>query len=418
MHIAFVVGKFPKLSKTFILSQITGLIERGYEVDIYADPLGYVPSKVHPAITKYKLFEKIYYPPSFPSNSFKRLLKAILCLLVSNWAHPLRLIRLLLFSDGNFQNRLKIWIYSSMPSLQCSSYDVIHCHFAGNYEYAFQIQTISSPNAKIVTTFHGYDVNVAGAICEAGNYQKLFARGNIYTANTSFTAKKASLLGCPPENIVILPVGLEIEKYPFASRSVQPGETIKLLSVGRLVEKKGIEYGLKAVAKVLSLNPDIALEYLIVGEGELQGRLESLAQKLGISNHVRFLGAMAQDELKTVYDSAHLFMLPSVTAANGDMEGQGLVLQEAQCAGLPVLSTLHNGIPDGVLDNQSGYLVPERDADALAEKINHLIKHPEIWPDMGRVGRKYVEEHYDINKLNDELVHIYEQLLIEPGSET
>jgi colanic acid/amylovoran biosynthesis glycosyltransferase len=120
---------------------------------------------------------------------------------------------------------------------------------------------------------------------------------------------------------------------------------------------------------------------------------------------------MTQDEVRELYADSHIFILSSVTAANGDREGQGLVLQEAQAMGLPVLSTLHNGIPDGVLDGESGFLVPEKDADALAEKLTYLIENPENWPEMGLAGRKFVEERYDINKLNDRLVKIYEQIL-------
>jgi colanic acid/amylovoran biosynthesis glycosyltransferase len=92
-------------------------------------------------------------------------------------------------------------------------------------------------------------------------------------------------------------------------------------------------------------------------------------------------------------------------------EGQALVLQEAQAMGLPVLSTLHNGIPEGLLDGKSGFLVPEKDVEALAEKLNYLIDRPEEWPQMGKAGRQYVENRYNITNLNNQLVEMYRQLL-------
>ena len=104
-------------------------------------------------------------------------------------------------------------------------------------------------------------------------------------------------------------------------------------------------------------------------------------------------------------------MLASVTASDGDMEGQGLVLQEAQAVGLPVVSTLHNGIPDGVLNGVSGYLVPEGDAHALAERVEYLIEHPGVWPEMGRCGREFVEKNYNIQMLNNKLIEIYRESL-------
>ncbi len=85
-------------------------------------------------------------------------------------------------------------------------------------------------------------------------------------------------------------------------------------------------------------------------------------------------------------------------------------MQEAQARGLPVLSTLHNGIPDGVLDGESGFLVPERDVDALAAKLSYLVEHPQNWTKMGQAGRTFVEKNYDINRLNDQLVEIYQQI--------
>jgi len=146
-------------------------------------------------------------------------------------------------------------------------------------------------------------------------------------------------------------------------------------------------------------------------DGPLRGKLKNLTKQLGISGHVRFLGAKTRDQIIKLYSKAHIFMLSSIRNQNGSEEGQGLVLLEAQSVGLPVVATRVGGIPESVVDGKSGFLVPERDVDALAEKLIYLIEHPEIWPEMGRAGRAFVEINYDINKLNDRLVEIYQQLL-------
>ncbi len=85
------------------------------------------------------------------------------------------------------------------------------------------------------------------------------------------------------------------------------------------------------------------------------------------------------------------------------------MLQEAQAAGLPVLATNHGALPEGLLADESGFLVPERNVDALAERLDYLVRRPELWPAMGRAGRKYVETHYDIRRLNSQLVQLYTQ---------
>ena len=108
--------------------------------------------------------------------------------------------------------------------------------------------------------------------------------------------------------------------------------------------------------------------------------------------------------------SAHIFVLTSVSI-EGDQEGQGLVLQEAQACGLPVVATQHGAFPEGILAGQSGFLVPERDVNALTDRLGFLIEHPEMWPAMGRYGRAFVEAGYDIRQLNRELTGIYAQAI-------
>ena len=103
-------------------------------------------------------------------------------------------------------------------------------------------------------------------------------------------------------------------------------------------------------------------------------------------------------------------MLASVSV-EGDQEGQGLVLQEAQAAGLPVIATQHGALPEGILPDQSGLLVPEGEVDKLAERLNFLVEHPDIWPMMGRAGRRFVEEHFDIRKLNLRLERLYSETI-------
>ena len=183
---------------------------------------------------------------------------------------------------------------------------------------------------------------------------------------------------------------------------------IKILTVARLTEKKGLEYSLKAIRHLL--NKGFIIEYTIVGDGPLEKQLRDMAIELQLQHQVHFLGKADQNEIVTLYKQSHLFLLPSVTAFDGDQEGIPVVLMEAQACGLPVISTWHTGIPELVVDGVSGFLVPEKDVDALTEKLAYLIEHPELWPEMGRRGREIVQEHFDSDKLNHRLVEIYQSL--------
>ena len=406
MKIAFIVGEFPALSETFILNQITGLIDRGHEVDIFASGKRNDP-KVHPDVEKYDLLSRTYYR-HMPTNKVWRVIKALGLIVINFYKNPIAILKSLnIFKYGKKALSLEL-LYATIPFLDKGPYDIVHCHFGPNGNLGVVLREIGAFKAKIITSFHGYDVNV---INNRAFYTQLFRQGDLFTANTDFTKRRIVELGGTPEKIVKLPVGLSLSKFPFKERVLQPGAAVIILTVARLVEKKGLEYSIRAVAQVIKRHPDWNLKYKIAGDGPLKHKLESLISELDVKDKIELVGSCHQEEIKDLYQEAHIFVLASVTAQSGDREGQALVLQEAQAAGLPVIATLHNGIPEGVLNGKSGFLVPERDVDALAERLEYLIEHPEIWPEMGRAGRKFVEEHYNIDKLNDRLVEIYKKLL-------
>ena len=409
MKVAFVVSHFPILSETFILSQITSLIDQGHDVDIFAISPEQT-AKHHPDIEKYQLLEKVYYLPLFPKKYYWRLLRVLQFLTKSVIQNPFLLIPILVELSSIFRfdvNRLlERCAYITIEPLRKKSYDVIHCHFAPNLIKGWVIKKINRGTPRLGVTFHGNDVNNHFWITKAIEYQPLLSDIDFYTANTNFTANKANKLGFPKEKISILPVGLNLDKYSLSNALLNKSEgEINILTVARLVEKKGIEYSIKAVIQLLKEYPNII--YKIVGDGELRENLEALVKQSNAENNIIFEGWKMEDEVRNLYNDSDIFVLSSVTAKNGDMEGQGLVLQEAQALGVPVVSTLHNGIPDGVKDGESGFLVPEKDAETLANKLRLLIEDAELRESMGKTGSKFVEENYNIDLLNQRLVDIY-----------
>ncbi|HEY6104105.1 MAG TPA: glycosyltransferase, partial [bacterium] len=118
-----------------------------------------------------------------------------------------------------------------------------------------------------------------------------------------------------------------------------------------------------------------------------------------------------QGEIRRLLEGAHILLAPSVTAQDGDQEGIPNVVKEAMATGMPVVSTRHSGIPELVQDAVSGFLVAERDVDALAERLVFLIDHPETWPEMGRAGRRKVEADFDVEHMHDRLIALYAQVL-------
>ena len=406
MRIALILETFPSLSETFILNQITGILDLGHEVKIYSKMHSH-QQKIHPDVKKYDLSKNTHYFPEIPRNKILRVLKAILLISKNFYKNPLLILNSInLFKYG--KNALSLRnLYYVIPFLK-ENFDIIHCHFGPIGIIGAYLKGVGVPGIYI-TSFHGYDVNSYPRLMGKGVYNDLFVQGDLFTVNTNFTKQQVLKLGCDKRKIAVLPVGLNIDKFEFSQRLVQPGKPVKILTVGRLVEKKGYEYALKAIAKLVADQKNII--YFIAGDGPFKKKLDYLVSKLRIKNYVKFFGAVEQEEVLDLYQQAHIFLLPSVTAKNGDREGQALVLQEAQAVGLPVISTIHNGIPEGVLDGKSGFLVPERDVDALADRLIYLIEHQELWLSMGWLGRKFVESHFNIKKLNKELIQIYEELL-------
>ncbi|MEL6249923.1 MAG: glycosyltransferase, partial [Cyanobacteria bacterium J06627_15] len=221
--------------------------------------------------------------------------------------------------------------------------------------------------------------------------------------------RKLNELGCPENCISILPAGVDLDRFQDYSRQRPYDKTTKVLSVGRLVECKGLEFGIEAVSRLKKHHP--ALEYWIVGDGPRYDQLKLLIDSLDAGHYVKLLGAKSQEDLKQIYRDAQIFILPSIVGSDGAEEGQGLVLLEAQSSGLPVITTKIGGIPESIVDGETGFLVPQKDSNALAEKLNFLISHPERCQQLGARGRGFVEEKFGQDRLICQLEGIYREMI-------
>jgi colanic acid/amylovoran biosynthesis glycosyltransferase len=418
MKIAFIVNAFPILSETFVLNQITGLLDRGHEVDIYAIHAQNQPV-IHADIEKYNLLDRTYYrglgSKRMPQNIVRRFIKAISFIMRNFHRKPMAFLRALnIVKFGRRAASLRI-LYEVMPFLErdVPDYDIVHCHFGPNGNLGALLKDIGVVRGKVVTTFHsGYDIPMYIRRRGVHAYDYLFANGDLLLPISNRWKEELIKLGCEEQKIVVHRMGVDTNRFLFSPRQLRNDGQIQLLTVARLVEKKGVEYGIRAVAKVQQQHPRI--EYKIAGDGPLMSDIKRLVEELNINDKIKLLGWQRQEEIVELMKEADILLAPSVCSEDGDWEGIPVVLMEALAQGLPVLSTQHSGIPELVQDGKSGFLVPERDVEALVEKLTYLIEHPEIWPEMGRAGRDYVENYYDINKLNDQLVELFQCLLAAP----
>jgi colanic acid/amylovoran biosynthesis glycosyltransferase len=407
MKIAFIVNRFPALSETFVLSQITALIDRGHQVEIFADqPRN--EGTVHQDVIDYGLLARTTYYNSYlvtPASLPRRVVSA--ARLVARevgqnprpLAHALNMVRY-----GKRAASLRL-LHHVAPFLGRGRFDIVQCHFGPSGILAAFLQQIGALAGPIITTFHGHDTTAFVRANGAAAYAELFRRGARFLHVSDYLGHKLRAIGCPPERMQLHRVGVDIERFAFAPRVLQPGEPVQIITVARLVEKKGLEYSIRAVAQVAAHHPNI--RYRIAGDGKLREPLQQLIDDLGMRGTIELLGWKSQEEVRRLYADSHLFVLGSVTASNGNEEGLPVALQETQAMGLPAVCTRHSGFPEGLVEGESGLLVAERDVDAMAAALDTLLANPQHWPAMGRAGRAHIEQHFDNRKLNDRLVEVF-----------
>ena len=273
---------------------------------------------------------------------------------------------------------------------------LVHAHFGTDGLLALPLaQRLGVP---LVVTLHGYELSRSrGRLLLSGRLSwmryallggRLRRRGALFLAASEAVRRRALAAGYPPERTLTHHAGVDTGFFRPGAGAPEPG---LILHVGRLVEKKGTNDLLEAVA---ALGGGATLA--IIGDGSLRGRLERRAHNLGIAGSVRFLGALPPREVLEWMRRAWLLAAPSVTAGDGDAEGLPTVVCEAAAAGLPVVATRHSGIPEAVADGETGLLSAERDIAGLARNLAELLSNPDRRGAMAAAARARAERDFDI----------------------
>lgn len=408
LKIAFLVNQFPSLSETFILNQATGLIDLGHEVHIFADRPTQL-TQPHPEVIEYGLDKATHYYPSASNSKLLRVINFPFVFPSKLLTYPDLATRSLNFLKFGKQAASLRLFYRAIPFLEFHNFDVIHCHFGTLGIEGLLLRQLDVLQGKLVTSFHGIDISKVVEVFGIDMYKPLFSEGDAFLPISNRWRDRLTALGCPAAKIKVHRMGVDCDKFKFRPRSIEHAQKIRLVSVARLVEKKGIEYGIKAIAKLKQ--SDRLVEYSIVGDGPLRAELESLVESLGLAANVHFLGSKTHAELLKILDDSHVLLLPSVTSSTGDREGIPVSGMEAMAMGMPVVATHHSGIPELVEDDVTGFLVPERDSEALALKLACLMENPHLLKDFGIAGRQVVENRYNVRKLSASLVDVYTGLM-------
>ena len=360
LKILFVVSNFPSPSQTFILNIITGLIDKGHDVSIFSFHEPKDDSYVHPNIEKYNLLKRV--------------------------------------------------IYKQLPA-KLPDYDIVFCQFGYIGKKIIKIKRLGKwlKKRKFVVCFRGADITKR-VQADPTLYEQMFKKVDHVLPVCDYFKQKLIELGCDQEKITVHHSAIDCSKFEFGYKEKKEEDTINLISVSRLVKKKGIDVAIKAMALVVKKYPNV--HFTIVGDGVERNYLQNLIRQLNLKDKITLYGWASQQEVISLLKESHIFLLPSITGPDGDEEGIANALKEAMAMGLISIGTWHAGTPELIEDGKTGFLAPEKDIEELSKIIKYAIKHSEQWKDITLAARKKIEDEFETKKSIEQLEEIFYKLLI------
>ncbi|MFC0138799.1 glycosyltransferase [Erwinia mallotivora] len=405
MKITFFTMRFPVSSETFVLNQVTYFIDQGYDVEIISVFPGDFANR-HGAFDSYNLAEKTHYllPEDKSSNAdkLKQRLQIVLPKMLK--ADTLRSLNFRRY--GNQSSKLLLPAIVAQAEKHFTA-DLFLVHFGYAGALANKLRELNVLRGKQATVFHGADISRRHILEEHKlDYSNLFRQSELLLPISHLWENKLISMGCPPEKIHVSRMGIEPEKFNF-----QPHEglhsPLRIISVARLTEKKGLNIAVEACRFLKEQGA--SFEYSIIGSGEMEDQLRDAIRAADLEDCVSLVGFKPQEEIKRYLDQADIFLLPSLTAADGDMEGIPVALMEAMAVGLPVVSSDHSGIPELIEHNVSGWLAPEGDARALGALLFKLANNEVDIAPVVAAARKKVETEFNQHIAWRQLATLLEQ---------
>jgi len=398
--IAFIVSQFPEMHETFILREFAGFARQGIDFRVFSlkrcrDPI------VHPEAEK--LLDRVTYSRfvlSLPLLAAQlrwlfrapgRYFGALVSLLLKNWRDPLSLLKSLVVFPMAAR-------YAEV--IRREGIPHVHAHWA----------TIPTTVAMVISrltgvpysfTAHAWDIYLKNPTL----LEKIEGATFVVTCTAFNKRHLDGLLRSHGRNSCVLVNYHGVELDGFTPTTSPQDVPPLLLSIGRMVEQKGFAFLIPALAMLRDRGYDFRC--VIVGSGPERKALERQIRELELEPRVEIVGSRSQEEIKRLYRRATLFVLPCVVARNGDRDGIPNVIVESIAMGLPVISTSVSGVPELVVDGETGLLAPERDAAGLAERIIRLLDDDARRQRMARAGRERIERMFDVDRNVGQLVDYF-----------
>jgi glycosyltransferase involved in cell wall biosynthesis len=388
MKVCHITENFSLLSETFIYDLVTEVDKKnGFESRVFTIKRQNKDERPFPRV------HRIGYPNKYnPERVLYRIQAGIGFRSIHNTVQPILRKR--------FKN-----------ALERINPDIMHAQFG-------TVGALVSPlvehlKCPLVVSFHGADVTVKPQQEHiAQRYQRLFRQGTLFHTVSHHIADRVAALGAPENRIRVIHNGIRLDLFGSRKANVKGGDgVVECLHVGRLVEKKAPLHLVRAFRHAQHQLNGGELRLTIAGNGPLRSRLESEIARLDLRDSVRLLGSVSHKRVAELMFNSHIYTQHCMTASNGDQEGMGVTFAEASAVGLPIVTTNHNGIPDVVKHESTGYLVEEGDIEAMGRRIAQLASSPEKRHQMGQAGREHVHANFQLSKQADKMTSCYHEAI-------
>lgn len=401
------VSRFPSLSETFVLSQMTGLIDRGCEVTVLVRGGG--DGVAHADVGRYGLLERMHRYPDRRATADKgeangkgaaywRGVAASAPAFRSRARNPLLFGRRAL--SGRVLSEGLAWVEAARAH---GPPDVVVAHHGGNGENAVRLRRARAFDAPVATFFHGSDANRA----KPGKFGELFRRGDLLLPVIGFLEDKLLEIGAPRDRVRVHRMGIDPAVFAAPERG-GPRETVELVSVGRLVEVKGFHHAIPAVAALGG-----GVRYRIVGAGPEEQRLRALIDEVGAGERIELVGGQPKERVVELLRESDAMVFPSCPVSTGEKEGLPMALCEGMAAGLAVVASRIGGVPGLIREGVDGLLVEPGSAGGLRQSLERVVGDAGLRRSLGGSALERVKQEHDVNVLNDRFVELLRGLVAE-----
>jgi len=376
------INYYNSKTESFILSQLEFFRQKGMNYSLLA--------------YNYSGSEKGVYSVPIGRN----ILDRIISIKLDSW----RRLRLL-FSSLRFKSGWNLSLYKTGLHFLDHQYDFVYCHFGTNGKLIAELKSIGVINnqTKVIVQFHGLDLNKNKY---GADYYSIFNQEVDYVIHGSDLARRIlhDFKINKPKSLKI-PVAIDFSKLPETRKETNILDTVKLISVGRLIPLKGHEIALDLIYLLKSkTNKKILFE--IIGDGYLRPELEMKKEALGLDNEVVFLGWKSHEEVLVKLSDTHIYLYTGIQDKEGRVEMQGLANLEAMALGLLVVSTNVGGVGEIVIHQKNGIILDPNNLDAAAEQLYQIAENYQDYKSLREEAKAHVSTHYNMDKVYQEILNI------------